>query len=60
MNAADYAETINADALTNTGNGNIPSPIFSDAEIAEYEKTVEQIGRMLSIGLHRSKIINFP
>ncbi|HEY6975877.1 MAG TPA: TonB-dependent receptor [Chitinophagaceae bacterium] len=38
MNAADYAKTINANALTHTGSGNIPSPIFSDAEIAGFEK----------------------
>lgn len=38
MNAADFAKTINANALTRTGSGNIPSPIFSDAEIQYYEK----------------------
>src|SRR6266496_1750303 len=39
MNAADYARTINAAQLTNNGSGNIPTPIFTDAQIAEYEKT---------------------
>src|SRR6266542_3063392 len=39
MSAADYARTINAAQLTNNGSGNIPTPIFTDAQIAEYEKT---------------------
>ncbi|HKG68357.1 MAG TPA: TonB-dependent receptor [Segetibacter sp.] len=38
MNAADFARTINASVLTRTGNGNIPVPIFSDAQIQSYEK----------------------
>ncbi|MEP7106980.1 MAG: TonB-dependent receptor [Ferruginibacter sp.] len=39
MNAADYARTINANQLTKTGSGNIPTPIFTDAEISNYQKT---------------------
>ena len=37
MSAADYAETINADALTNNGSGNTPTPIFSEDQIENYE-----------------------
>jgi TonB-dependent starch-binding outer membrane protein SusC len=39
MNAADYARTINANQLTKNGSGATPTPIFTDAEIAQYEKT---------------------
>src|SRR5215210_4488448 len=38
MNAANFARTINASVLTRTGNGNIPVPIFSEAQIQSYEK----------------------
>ncbi|WP_018616863.1 SusC/RagA family TonB-linked outer membrane protein [Segetibacter koreensis] len=38
MNAADFAKTINANALTRTAGGAIPVPIFSDADIQKYEK----------------------
>ncbi len=38
MNAADFARTINASVLTRTGGGNIPVPLFSDADIQRYEK----------------------
>ena len=38
MNAADYARTINANQLTKNGSGATPTPIFTDAEIAQYEK----------------------
>ncbi|HUQ67469.1 MAG TPA: TonB-dependent receptor, partial [Flavitalea sp.] len=39
MNAADYAKTVNASVMTRNGSGATPVPIFSDAEIADYEKT---------------------
>jgi TonB-dependent starch-binding outer membrane protein SusC len=38
MNAADYAKTINASVMTRNGSGATPVPIFSDEEIAGYEK----------------------
>jgi TonB-linked SusC/RagA family outer membrane protein len=38
MNAADYAKTINAAVMTRNGSGATPVPIFSDEEIAGYEK----------------------
>ncbi len=37
MNAADFAKTINANALTRNGSGATPLPIFSDAEVKKYE-----------------------
>lgn len=40
LSAADYAKNVNAVEMTRTGGGNIPHPIFSDAEI----KTLEQTG----------------
>jgi TonB-dependent SusC/RagA subfamily outer membrane receptor len=38
MNAADFAKTINAAVLTQNGSGATPVPIFSEAEIQNYEK----------------------
>lgn len=38
MNAADFAKTINANALTRNGSGATPVPIFSDADIRKYEQ----------------------
>ena len=38
MNAADFARTINANALTANGSGATPVPIFSDAQIQAFEK----------------------
>jgi len=37
MNAAEYARNINTVELTRNGDGNIPVPIFSTAEIQEFE-----------------------
>lgn len=39
MNAGDFARTYNKYKMTNTGGGNTPVPEFSDADIAEYDKT---------------------
>ncbi len=60
MNAADYARTVNADVLTRTGDGAIPVPIFTNAEIADYEKRAVRIGRMLFIVLLLYITMNFP
>lgn len=38
MSAADYATTYNAFKMTQTGQGNIPTPQFSDAQIADWAK----------------------
>src|SRR3954451_19396633 len=38
MNAADFAKTVNAAVMTRNGSGATPVPIFSDAEIQNYEK----------------------
>jgi TonB-linked SusC/RagA family outer membrane protein len=38
MGAADYAKTVNASVMTRNGSGATPVPIFSDEEIAGYEK----------------------
>src|SRR4028118_1157771 len=38
MNAADFAKTINAAVLTQNGSGATPVPIFSEADIQNYEK----------------------
>jgi TonB-linked SusC/RagA family outer membrane protein len=38
MNAADFARTVNAAVLTRNGSGANPVPIFSDADIQNYEK----------------------
>jgi TonB-dependent starch-binding outer membrane protein SusC len=38
MEAGDYARYINFIRSLDTGQGNIPTPIFSDAEIAYYDK----------------------
>ena len=38
MGAADYAQTVNASVMTRNGSGATPVPIFSDEEIAGYEK----------------------
>jgi TonB-linked SusC/RagA family outer membrane protein len=38
MDAADFARTINAAVMTNNGSGANPVPIFSDAQIQEYQK----------------------
>jgi len=37
--AGDYARFVNAHEMTNTAGGNIPTPKFTDAEIAEYDRT---------------------
>ncbi|MEO5998009.1 MAG: TonB-dependent receptor [Chitinophagaceae bacterium] len=37
MNAADFAKTVNAVALTRNGSGATPVPIFSDADVKGYE-----------------------
>jgi len=39
MNAGDFARTFNKYRMTNTGGGNTPTPQFSEAEIAEYDKS---------------------
>ena len=39
LSAGDYARHENAHEMTNTGGGNIPTPRFTDAEIAEYDRT---------------------
>ncbi|MFD1140049.1 SusC/RagA family TonB-linked outer membrane protein [Larkinella insperata] len=39
MNAADFARTVNANIATQTGSGNIPVPMFTDAQIRDYEQT---------------------
>jgi TonB-linked SusC/RagA family outer membrane protein len=39
MNAAEYARNINAVEMSRNGDGNVPIPIFSEAEIAEFERT---------------------
>jgi TonB-linked SusC/RagA family outer membrane protein len=39
MNAADFARTTNEFALSQNGNGATPTPLFSDAQIQEFEKT---------------------
>lgn len=36
--AGDYARFVNAHEMTNTAGGNIPTPKFTDAEIAEYDQ----------------------
>jgi TonB-linked SusC/RagA family outer membrane protein len=38
MSAADYAKTINRFRMLDTGEGNIPVPIFTEAQIADWEK----------------------
>jgi TonB-linked SusC/RagA family outer membrane protein len=38
LSAGDYARHVNAQEMTNTGGGNIPTPKFTDAEIAEYDR----------------------
>lgn len=38
MDAAEFAKTVNAFKLTQNGSGATPVPIFSDAEIQDYEK----------------------
>src|SRR5690606_27810925 len=38
LSAADYARTINEVELAKNGGGKVPKPIFSDAEIKEFEK----------------------
>lgn len=38
MNAADYARKVNEFELAQNGSGRNPSPVFSDAEIANFEK----------------------
>ena len=37
MSAADYAMTVNAVELARNGSGRVPQPIFSDADIQEFE-----------------------
>ncbi len=37
--AGDYARFVNAHEMTNTAGGNIPTPKFTEAEIAEYDRT---------------------
>lgn len=37
LNAADYARNINAVELTRNGDGNVPVPLFSEAEIQAFE-----------------------
>lgn len=37
MNAADFARTVNASIMTRNGSGATPAPIFSEADIANYE-----------------------
>lgn len=37
LSAADYAKTINAVELAKNGSGKIPKPIFSDAEVQQFE-----------------------
>jgi TonB-linked SusC/RagA family outer membrane protein len=39
LSAGDYARHVNAHEMTNTGGGNIPTPKFTEAEIAEYDRT---------------------
>lgn len=39
MSAADYARNINAVELSRNGDGVVPLPIFSEAEIQEFERT---------------------
>jgi TonB-linked SusC/RagA family outer membrane protein len=39
LSAGDYARHVNAHEMTNTGGGNIPTPKFTDAEIAEYDRS---------------------
>ncbi|MDP2334896.1 MAG: TonB-dependent receptor [Bacteroidota bacterium] len=38
MNAADFAKTANKWRMLQTGAGNVPTPLFTDAEIANWEK----------------------
>src|SRR5882762_4228106 len=38
MDAATFAKTFNAYRMTDTGNGNVPTPQFTDAQIANWEK----------------------
>jgi len=38
MDAASFAKTFNQYRMTDTGNGNIPTPEFTDQEIANWEK----------------------
>jgi TonB-linked SusC/RagA family outer membrane protein len=37
MNAEEYAQTVNAVAMTRNGNGNTPTPIFTDADLTYYK-----------------------
>jgi TonB-linked SusC/RagA family outer membrane protein len=39
MDAATYARQVNKYEMTNTGGGNVPTPIFTDEQIAEWERT---------------------
>ncbi len=39
LSAGDYARHVNANEMTNTAGGNIPTPKFTDAEIAEYDRS---------------------
>ena len=39
LSAADYARHVNTQEMTNTAGGNIPTPKFTEAEIAEYERS---------------------
>ena len=38
MSAADFAKTFNKYRMTDTGGGNVPTPQFTDAQIANWEK----------------------
>ena len=39
MNAGEFARLVNADALTQTGGGATATPIFTEEEIAEFDRT---------------------
>ncbi|MEX2232938.1 MAG: SusC/RagA family TonB-linked outer membrane protein [Cyclobacteriaceae bacterium] len=39
MDAGAYARQLNAYRMTNTGDGNTPTPQFTDAQIAEFDRT---------------------
>ena len=46
MNAGEYAELYNHIRSKQTAGGNVPVPVFTDAEVAEYKQMEERIGRM--------------